>query len=238
MGHYGTGRTRIDRIRVLSVEARRASRRQPAQLRCDDQPRARATGSHYNSHAGKMNENRAGSRSSRGHGVASPTRLASGCFVRSRGNPGSCVSHSGRSQLLCQAASMGVHKMREQFGDRIAAAADSDTFLYYPCMPNLFVYEDAMERFSYMITTRVPMPHAIGERGCDVQLAPGECSGRAVYLPLERGQFIVVFSICRACDNWARQTAELRFRSNVIAVQVGLPPGAHIDPGSPVPPIP
>ncbi|WP_264079561.1 hypothetical protein, partial [Mycolicibacter algericus] len=124
-----------------------------------------------------------------------------------------------------------MRDMRRRFGDRIEAAADSDTFLYYPCIPNLYVYDDAMERFSYMITTRVPMPHAVGERGCDVQLAPEGCSGRAVYLPLERGQFIVVFGICRSCDAWVRETAEVRFRSNVIGAQVHLPPGARIDPG-------
>lgn len=133
-------------------------------------------------------------------------------------------------------ANRTMRDMRERFSDRIEAAADSDTFLYYPCLPELYVYDDAMERFSYMISTRVPLPHAVGQRGCDVQLAPGGCSGQAVYLPLERGQFIVVFSICAACDGWARETAEVRFRSNVIAAQVHLPPGARIDPGSPVPP--
>jgi hypothetical protein len=126
--------------------------------------------------------------------------------------------------------------MRRQFGDRIEAAADSDTFLYYPCIPNLYVYDDAMERFSYMITTRVPLPNAVGQRGCDVQLAPDGCEGQAVYLPLERGPFLLVFGICRACDAWARETAEIRFRSNVIAAQVQLPPGATIDPRSPVAP--
>lgn len=131
-----------------------------------------------------------------------------------------------------------MRDMRERFGDRIEAAVKTDTFLYYPCIPNLYVYDDAMERFSYMITTRVPMPHAVGERGCDVQLAPEGCSGRAVYLPHEHGPFIVVFGICRACDAWARETAEVRFRSNVIGAQVHLPPGARIDPGSPVPPTP
>ncbi|OBI89270.1 hypothetical protein [Mycobacterium asiaticum] len=41
-----------------------------------------------------------------------------------------------------------MRNMRQQFGDRIEAAADSDTFLYYPCIPELYVYDDAMERFS------------------------------------------------------------------------------------------
>lgn len=128
--------------------------------------------------------------------------------------------------------------MRQRFGERIEAATDTDTFLYYPCIPELYVYGDAMERFSYMITTRVPLPHAVGGRGCDVQLAPGGCSGRAVYLPHERGQFLVVFGICRACDAWARETAEVRFKSNVIGAQVHLPPDAVIDPRSPVRPVP
>lgn len=131
-----------------------------------------------------------------------------------------------------------MQKMHRDFGERIAAAADSDTFLYYPCIPNLYVYDDAMERFSYMITTRVPLPHAVGERGCDVQLAPEGCSGQAVYLPHEHAPFIVVFSICAACDTWARETAKTNFKLGVISAQVQLPPGARIDPGSPVPPTP
>src|SRR5262245_44479523 len=94
---------------------------------------------------------------------------------------------------MWEIANRTMRDMREQFGDRIEAAADSDTFLYYPCIPNLYVYDDDMERFSYMITTRVPLPNAVGQRGCDVRLAPDGCRGRAVYMPLERGQFIVVF---------------------------------------------
>ncbi|MBE5451634.1 hypothetical protein [Mycobacteroides abscessus] len=137
---------------------------------------------------------------------------------------------------MWQLAQRTMRDMRQRFADRIEAAADSDTFLYYPCIPNLYVYDDAMERFSYMITTRVPLPHAVGERGCDVQLAPEGCSGRAVYLPHEHAPFIVVFGICRACDTWARETAEIRFREGLVWVQAQLPPGARIDPGSPVPP--
>lgn len=133
-------------------------------------------------------------------------------------------------------ANRTMRDMWEKFGDRIEAAAESDTFLYYPCIPNLYVYDDALERFSYMITTRVPLPNAVGHCGCDVQTAPGGCSGRAVYLPLERGQFIVVFSICHACDNWARETAETNFKFGVMAAQAKLPPDVRIDPGSPVSP--
>jgi hypothetical protein len=139
---------------------------------------------------------------------------------------------------MWQLAQRTMHDMKQRFGDRIDAAADGDTFLYYPCIPELYVYGDGMERFSYMITRRVPLPHAVGQRGCDVRLAADGCEGRAVYLPHEHAPFIVVFSICRACDDWARETAGVRFRSNVIGAQVHLPPGASIDPGSPVPPTP
>lgn len=140
------------------------------------------------------------------------------------------------SPQMWQLAQRTMRDMRRLFSDEIEAAAETDTFLYYPCVPNLYVYEDAMERFSYMITTRVPLPHATGERGCDVRLAPEGCAGQAVYLPHEHAPFIVVFSICRACDAWARETAEVRFRSNVIGAQVHLPHGARVDPGSPIPP--
>jgi hypothetical protein len=139
---------------------------------------------------------------------------------------------------MWQLANRTMRDMRERFSDRIEAAADSDTFLYYPCLPELYVYDDAMERFSYMITTRVPLPHAVGQRGCDVQLSLDGCSGRAVYLPHEHAPFIVVFSICAACDAWARETAETNFKLGVISAQVQLPPGARIDPRAPVPPTP
>ncbi|MDO3398681.1 hypothetical protein QWI29_01430 [Mycolicibacterium neoaurum] len=142
------------------------------------------------------------------------------------------------SPQMWQLAQRTMRDKRQWFGDRIEAAAESDTFLYYPCIPELYVYSDAMERFSYMITTRVPLPHAVGERGCDVRLAPEGCRGQAVYLPHEHSPFIVVFSICRACDAWARETAEVRFKSNVIGAQVHLPTGARIDPRSPVRPTP
>lgn len=135
-------------------------------------------------------------------------------------------------------AQQTMRDMRERFGDCIEAAGEGDTFLYYPCIPNLYVYDDAMERFSYMITRRVPLPHAVGERGCDVQLAPEGCRGRAVYLPYEHAPYIAIFSVCAACDAWARETAEYNFRSNVLGAQVHLPRGASIDPGSPVPPTP
>ncbi|OBK18589.1 hypothetical protein [Mycobacterium asiaticum] len=137
---------------------------------------------------------------------------------------------------MWELANRTTRNMRQRFRDRIAAAADGDTFLYYPCIPDLYVYADAMERFSYMITTRVPLPDAVGRCGCDVRLAPGGCRGRAVYLPLEQGQFIVIFSICNACDSWSKQTAETNFKLGVIAAQAQLPTGARIDPGSPVRP--
>jgi len=174
----------------------------------------------------------------RNHPIIGTTQVierTSGLVTRETGDTGWLFDPCW-SPAMWQLDKRTVRDMRQRFAERIEAAPESATFLYYPCIPELYVYSDGMERFSYMITTRVPMPHAVGERGCDIRLAPNGCDGRAVYLPREHAPFITVYSVCRACDVWARQTAEIRFRSNVIGAQVNLPPGATIDPGSPIPP--
>lgn len=71
--------------------------------------------------------------------------------------------------------------------------------------------------------------------GCNVNIAE-DCGGSTVLMPCLRGQFLLIFECCGHCHRKARETAETNFRFSVMAVQADLPPGAHIDPGSPVPP--
>ena len=98
-------------------------------------------------------------------------------------------------------------------------SADTDVFLYYPGTQDFYVYGSSPVRFAYMLTFAWP------ER-CDIKMAPGGRNGVEVFLPLQRGQFILVFGICEACDVWARQTAETNFRASLIEAQAALPPGA------------
>ena len=104
-------------------------------------------------------------------------------------------------------------------------------FLYYPGQNDFRAYDSDIERYAYLLSYAA-------QNGCDIRLAPGGCSKGTVFLPLQRGQFIVVFEVCAACEAWAWETAETNFRFNVMAAQDKLPPGAVIDPLSPVPPRP
>jgi len=130
---------------------------------------------------------------------------------------------------MWELAEKTMRNMHIRFAKHIDKAADTDVFLYYPGTHDFYVYSRNIERFAYMLTFAWP-------EGCDIKIAPGGCSGVEIFLPLQRGQFILVFGICEACDVWVRGTAETNFRASVMEAQEQLPPGAYIDPGSPVPP--
>ncbi|KZS67814.1 hypothetical protein [Mycobacterium ostraviense] len=57
-------------------------------------------------------------------------------------------------------------------------------------------------------------------------------------LLLRRDPTILLWRVCRACETLARETAENNFKFGVISAQAQLPPGARIDPRSPVRPTP
>jgi hypothetical protein len=110
-------------------------------------------------------------------------------------------------------------EVRSRFGSRIAKAPDGAAFLYYPGEPNRFrVFSRGIERFSYLLTCR-------WHDGCDIGLAPGGCSEGTVFLPLQRGQFLIVFEICGSCDECAGQTAQDNYILSEMEARgrVGLP---------------
>jgi hypothetical protein len=80
------------------------------------------------------------------------------------------------------------------------------------------VFSRGIERFGYLLTCR-------WHDGCDVRLAPGGCSEGTVFLPLQRGQFLIVFEICGSCDEWAGQTAQDNYIVSEMEARgrVGLP---------------
>jgi hypothetical protein len=135
------------------------------------------------------------------------------------------------SSAMWERANEAIREMSSQHGDFMAGVWDSAVFLYYPGRSEFRAYGNDIERFTYMLGYA-------SQNNCDIKLAPGGCSEGTAFLPLGRGQFIVVFEICEVCDAWARRTAETNFRVKVMEAQAGLPPGATIDPGSPVPPRP
>jgi hypothetical protein len=113
------------------------------------------------------------------------------------------------SPAMWELANKIMQDMRVRFAKHIATAADTDVFLYYPGTQGFYVYSRDIERFAYMLTFCWPV-------GCDIKMAPGGCRGVELFLPLQRGQFIVVFGICEACDAWARVTAETNFMTRVL----------------------
>lgn len=132
------------------------------------------------------------------------------------------------NRQMWERANDAIREMWRQHGEFMAGVWDSAVFLYYPGQSEFRAYGNDIERFAYMLGYA-------SQNGCDIKLASGGCSEGTVFLPLEGGQFLVVFEICEACDAWARRIAETNFRVNVMEAQAKLPPGARIDPGSPVP---
>lgn len=57
-------------------------------------------------------------------------------------------------------------------------------------------------------------------------------------LPIACGRVVIMFEICQACEFAVTDKVYFNLRANVLAAQADLPPGAVIDPGSPIPPQP
>jgi hypothetical protein len=76
---------------------------------------------------------------------------------------------------------------------------------------------------------------------CTAPLSPdvGDFGGGTTRLmPVQRGRTVLLFRCCRQCEVMAGELAETNFKISVMEAQAKLPPGAVIDPGSPVPPTP
>lgn len=63
-------------------------------------------------------------------------------------------------------------------------------------------------------------------------------AGRTRQITTRRGQFVLTWRCCITCERLAGQMAETNFRISVMEAQAKLPPGAVIDPLSPVAPRP
>ena len=59
-----------------------------------------------------------------------------------------------------------------------------------------------------------------GQNGCDIRLAPGACTKGTVFLPHARGQFLLVYEICGACEAWARETTEMNYKLSAMAAHL------------------
>jgi hypothetical protein len=121
-----------------------------------------------------------------------------------------------------------------------AGATETDRRLrgpdYFSGMLRFFAEIDDYHRYSAGADCELRCTINIAEH-CTAQ-APDFSGGTTRLMPLQRGQFILLWRVCRACEAKACETVETIFRTNVMAAQAELPPGARIDPGSPVSPTP
>lgn len=82
--------------------------------------------------------------------------------------------------------------------------------------------------------------HSRGD--CQIGLADdcsvGRVGGLTNMMVASRDPFVFVFRCCESCDLAVRELERTRFREGLVWAQGHLPPGAVIDPGSPVPPTP
>ena len=100
--------------------------------------------------------------------------------------------------------------IRRKFGDFIAGVSDGSVFLYLTGQPELRAYGSDIERLAYMLSYT-------GQNGCDIRLAPGACTKGTVFLPHARGQFLLVYEICGACEAWVRETTETNYKLSLMA---------------------
>jgi len=143
----------------------------------------------------------------------------------------SCLFDHAHNPRLWELVNETVRQMHRQYGDFMTGVWSDAVFLYYPGSEDFRAYATDIERHAYMLNYH-------SRNGCEIRMAPRPCGENTVFLPVQRGPFIVAFEICAACEAWAWDTAESNFKFNVLAAQANLPPGATIDRGSPLPPTP
>jgi hypothetical protein len=114
---------------------------------------------------------------------------------------------------------------------------DGTVLLKFPGDRRIFVCRSNADRLSAAMAVQGPFGV------CDVCIAE-DCQAMTFYdhptrpLPISCGRVVLMFEICIACDFVVSDAAYYNMRASVIAEQAKLPPGAVIDPGSPIPPQP
>lgn len=105
---------------------------------------------------------------------------------------------------------------------------------YFSNMLQFFAEIDDYHRYSSVTDHELRCTVNVAEH-CTAE-TPRFSGGTTRLMCLHRGQFILLWRVCRACEATAGETADDAYITNLLAAQAELPPGAVIDPGSPVPP--
>lgn len=130
----------------------------------------------------------------------------------------SCLFDHAHNPRLWELANETVQQMHRRYGDFMIGVWGEAVFLYYPGSEDFRAYGSDIERHAYMLNHH-------SRNGCEIRPAPRGCGGDTVFLPLQRGPFIVAFEVCGACEVWAWETAETNFRFNVLATRRPCRPG-------------
>jgi hypothetical protein len=125
----------------------------------------------------------------------------------------------------------------ETYDPHDPASTSGTVLLKFPGDRRLFVCRNNADRLAAMMRNR-----GLWE-ACDVCIAE-DCRSHVFIdhptrpLPIACGRVVLMYEICTACEFVVTDTAFYGLRSSVMEAQAKLPPGAVIDPRSPIPPTP
>lgn len=125
----------------------------------------------------------------------------------------------------------------DSFDPRGPEGTDGAALLKFPGDRRIFVCRSRADRLAAWMEHQDPDAH------CDICIA-ADCQAKVFVdhptrpLPISCGRVVLMFEICLACEFEVTDTAYFNIRASVLDEQAKLPPGAVIDPGSPIPPIP
>ena len=117
------------------------------------------------------------------------------------------------------------------------ASTSGTALLKWPGDRRIFVCRNSADRLAAIMKCTGPWT------ACDVCVAE-DCQASTFNdhptrpLPIACGRVVLMFEICLACEFVVTDTAFYNLRSSALDAQAKLPPGAVIDPLSPVPPRP
>ncbi|MFG1933028.1 hypothetical protein ACGFK1_20650 [Mycobacterium sp. NPDC048908] len=125
----------------------------------------------------------------------------------------------------------------DRFDPRGVEDTDGAALLKWPGDRRIFICRSNADRLAAWMEHQDPDAH------CCVCIAE-DCQAKTFYdhssrpLPISCGRVVLMFEICMACEFAVTDTAYFNIRASVLDKQADLPPGAVIDPGSPIPPQP
>jgi hypothetical protein len=127
---------------------------------------------------------------------------------------------------------------RDPDDDRANVPDDPDDdrvfFVHFVGSTRVGVCRAEAEYFASMLKM-MAWAHPMWDTECNIKIADN-CDGPTAWVPLLRGQFLLIFEGCQACHERAGRLADDGNLVSEMKARAKLPPGAHIQPNPPVPP--